>query len=132
MTTKRKTDAHVQEENPFNSLKRIFHEPSRLSIVSALCSAPNGLTFKALKDDCDLTDGNLSRHLRMLEEDDVVEIRKAFVSHRPLTTVFLAETGRQRFIDYLEALEEVLKLAEDALEQPETPDSLQDLSTVHA
>ncbi len=103
-------------DNPYSALKRAFHEPSRLAIVSALCNAPDGLTFSDLKRECDLTDGNLSRHLRMLEEAEIVEIRKEFVGAKPRTTVFLSDSGRQDFIDYLMALEEVLKLAGSALD----------------
>lgn len=107
-------------DNPYAALKRAFHEPNRLAIVSALCTAPDGLTFNDLKDACELTDGNLSRHLRMLEEADIVVITKEFVGVRPRTTVFLSDEGRESFVTYLEALEEVLKLAETALDAAES------------
>lgn len=103
-------------ETPYAALKRVFHEPNRLAIVSALCNTPDGLTFNDLKQECDLTDGNLSRHLKMLEENDVVRIKKEFVDSKPRTTVFMSDDGRERFVAYLEALEEVLKLAGNALE----------------
>ena len=50
-------------DNPFEALERIFHEPSRMAIMSALCAADGGLTFNELKERCALTDGNLNRHL---------------------------------------------------------------------
>lgn len=96
------------------ALERIFHEPSRLAIMSALCAAPDGLTFNDLKNACNLTDGNLSRHLGVLEGDGVVRILKEFVGAKPRTTVFLSDTGLDRFTEYLAALEEVLQQAKRA------------------
>jgi len=104
-----------KHENPFNALERIFHEPNRLAIMSALSGAANGLSFRELKENCDLTDGNLSRHLKALEEADAVQIEKAFVGAKPRTTVVLTDNGRERFIEYLQALEEVLLKAADAV-----------------
>ncbi|RJQ53304.1 MAG: ArsR family transcriptional regulator [Actinobacteria bacterium] len=89
----------------------MFHEPHRLAIVSALLSAPAGLSFGELREGCDLTDGNLSRHLKALEDAGAVRIEKSFVDKRPRTTVFLSEEGRDRFLEYLDALEAVLKEA---------------------
>ena len=104
-----------KHENPFSALERIFHEPNRLSIMSALSGAANGLSFRELKESCDLTDGNLSRHLKALEEADVVQIDKAFVGSKPRTTIMLTDKGRERFIEYLQALEEVLLKAAAAV-----------------
>ena len=55
-------------DNPYAHLERIFHEPGRLTIMSDLLGAPKGLTFTELKKNSNLTDGNLSRHLKVLEE----------------------------------------------------------------
>ncbi|RMH89437.1 MAG: ArsR family transcriptional regulator [Calditrichaeota bacterium] len=104
-----------KSDNIFHALERIFHEPNRLAILSALSSASHGLTFRELKEECGLTDGNLSRHLKALEEAKIVAVEKKFVGSRPRTTVILTDQGRERFIDYLQALEEVLKKAADAL-----------------
>jgi DNA-binding MarR family transcriptional regulator len=86
-----------------------------MAIMSALCAAESGLTFTELKDGCGLTDGNLSRHLKSLEEAGAVRIEKAFVSLKPRTTVRLTAAGLARFREYLEALEEVLVRAKQAL-----------------
>lgn len=104
-----------RNEFPFGGLNRLFHEPSRLAIISALCSEVNGLTFNQLKKECNLTDGNLSRHLKTLEEAGVIEIQKFFAGTRPQTRVVLTDSGREQFVDYLRALEEVLKTAAEAL-----------------
>jgi len=104
-----------KRDNPYNELKQIFHEPNRLAIMSALCNADDGLTFNTLKEECGLTDGNLSRHLKALEQAKAVRIKKSFAGSRPQTTVFLSDRGRDRFIEYLQALEEVLNKAAESL-----------------
>ena len=104
-----------QDPNLYEALEKIFHEPSRLAIMSALCSADNGLSFAELKEACALTDGNLNRHLKVLEDSEVVRIRKSFVDSKPRTTVRLSKTGLARFNEYLAALEEVLQNARASL-----------------
>lgn len=102
-------------ENPYAALEKVFHEPSRLAIMSALANAAHGVIFRELRDKCNLTDGNLSRHLKTLEEAGMVKIKKAFVGARPQTTAVLTSAGRKSFIDYLKALEEVLQKAAASL-----------------
>lgn len=109
------------DSNPYASLERLFHEPSRLAIVSALCGSIDGLSFREVKDECSLTDGNLSRHLRTLEEAGAIKIDKAFVGSRPRTTVTLTASGRESFVAYLSALETVLQRAADAVSEAATP-----------
>jgi len=99
----------------YDALERIFHEPNRLSIMSALCAADKGLSFNELKDACGLTDGNLNRHLKVLQEADAVRIEKAFVHDKPRTTVYISKAGLARFSEYLEALSDVLETAKQAL-----------------
>lgn len=103
------------DENPIQALKKVFHEPNRLAIMSALCAADDGLSFSELKTECSLTDGNLNRHLRMLKESKAIRIKKAFIDDKPRTTVFLTEQGLDRFNEYLEALASVIEQARDAL-----------------
>ncbi len=102
-------------ESDVTALERIFHEPNRMAIVSALCAASDDLTFTELKGLTGLTDGNLSRHLKALEDDGVIRIRKAFVGVKPRTTVALTDKGLKRFDDYLAALSEVLRKAKQAV-----------------
>src|SRR6185312_15292101 len=105
----------LKHDNPYNALNRLFHEPNRLAIISALCSAGDGMTFNDLKEECDLTDGNLSRHLKSLQEARMIRIKKSFVKTKPQTTIFLTERGREHFVSYLEALEEVLLKAAESV-----------------
>ena len=106
-----------KKTNLYAALTRIFHEPNRLAIMSVLCNAEEGVTFNSLKEECDLTDGNLSRHLKTLEETKAIRIRKSFVKGKPQTTIYLTERGRQNFIDYLEALKLALQKAAESLAQ---------------
>lgn len=107
------------KENPFIGLKSVFHEPSRLSIVSALCGAIDGLSFNELKEECELTDGNLSRHLKTLEEAGVVIINKMYSGSKSRTVIRISDMGRDGFMEYLKTLEEVLIKAARALSDEE-------------
>ena len=104
-------------DNPYAHLERIFHEPGRLTIMSDLLGAPKGLTFTELKKNSNLTDGNLSRHLKVLEEANAVTISKSFVKNRPQTMV--SKHGRKDFLAYLKALEAVLLDAAGKIEPEE-------------
>jgi len=99
----------------YAALKKIFHEPNRMAIVSSLLDEPDGMRFGDIKKTCGLTDGNLSRHLKSLEAENVVRIEKTFNNAKPQTTVLMTDEGRQKFLDYLTALESVLKRAKRAM-----------------
>ncbi|ADV61592.1 transcriptional regulator, ArsR family [Isosphaera pallida ATCC 43644] len=96
----------------YDGLDRILHEKARLGIMTCLLTRPQGLLFNELKHLCALTDGNLSRHLDVLREAGLIEIHKAFQARRPQTTVTLTPFGRQRFRDYLDELERVIRDAQ--------------------
>jgi len=112
------------KDNPYARLERIFHEPGRLAIMSDLLGAPKGLTFTELKKTSDFTDGNLSRHLKALEEINAVTIKKSFVKNRPQTMVALSNRGRKDFLAYLQALEAVLLDAAGKVRSPESQPAL--------
>ena len=111
MTKPDKSSTPADDEAPFayDGLDRVIHEKARLGILTSLMAHPKGLAFADLKQLCGLTDGNLSRHLQVLEEAGVVEITKTFERKRPLTTCRLTRAGRQRFLDYLGVLERVVR-----------------------
>jgi DNA-binding transcriptional ArsR family regulator len=102
-------------EPDVTALERLFHEPNRMALLSALCASGDPLSFIELKTLTGLTDGNLSRHLKALEEAGVIRISKTFVGVKPRTTVTLTEKGLKRFDDYLTALSDVLKKAKLAM-----------------
>ena len=92
----------------YEGLERVIHEKARLSIMSSLAAHPDGLLFNDLKDLCALTDGNLSRHLQLLQEQKLVEVWKGFKNNRPQTLVRLTEPGKKRFLEYVQELEQVV------------------------
>lgn len=93
----------------YEGLDRVLHEKARLGIMTSLITRPEGLVFGELKTLCNLTDGNLSRHLDVLAKDGLVRIDKAFVANRPQTTCRVTPQGRKRFREYLSHLEKVLR-----------------------
>ena len=102
----------------YEGLDRVIHEKARLGLLTSLMAAEKGLPFSDLKQLCGLTDGNLSRHLQVLQESGLVEIRKEMRKghdgSRPQTTCRLTPAGRQRFLDYLAVLEQVVRDAAKA------------------
>jgi DNA-binding transcriptional ArsR family regulator len=92
----------------YEGIDRVIHEKARLSIVASLASHSEGLLFNDLKDLCALTDGNLSRHLAVLHEAGVVDVKKSFMGNRPQTMCKLTGAGRKRFNEYVGELERVV------------------------
>ena len=102
----------------YDGLERIFHEKARLGIMTSLVTHSRGLVFGDLKDLCQLTDGNLSRHLQRLHEAGFVEIWKGFHKKRPQTLCRVTDGGRRRFLEYINVLETVVQ---DALKAASAP-----------
>jgi DNA-binding MarR family transcriptional regulator len=98
----------------YEGLDRVIHERARLGILTSLAAHPKGLPFADLKGLCRLTDGNLSRHLQVLQEAGLVAIEKGYDGNRPLTRCRLTPAGRRRFLDYLAVLEQVVHDAAEA------------------
>jgi len=122
----------VKSEAPFayEGLDRVIHERARLSVLTSLITHPSGLGFVDLKRLCALTDGNLARHLQVLEEDGMVRITKEEGPGRAQTTARITVSGRKRYLDYLEILEQVVRDA--ASLQHHDKDQLLDLSPLKA
>ena len=103
----------------YEGLDRVIHERARLSILTSLVTNPKGLTFNDLKQLCALTDGNLSRHLSVLEKGKMVEVQKGHERNRPLTVCRITASGRKRYLEYLSTLEQVVRdAAKGAQEEP--------------
>ena len=92
----------------YSGLDRVIHERARLGIMTSLVARPDGLAFTDLKDLCDLTDGNLNRHLDVLHEAGLVEILKEHGRGRPKTVCRVTAAGRAQFLEYLAELERVV------------------------
>lgn len=105
------------------NLDRVIHERSRLMIFSLLAPA-EAVSFTELKQQLNLTDGNLSVHLRTLEEAGYVTARREFAGRKPRTLYSLTPAGRtafERYIDLLESFVEQTRAAgcEKPVSRPE-------------
>lgn len=103
----------------YEGLDRIIHERARLSVLTSLITNPKGLPFNDLKQLCALTDGNLSRHLSVLEQARMVEIIRGYDRNRPQTICRITSSGRKRYLEYLTTLEQVVRDAA-AIAKPDT------------
>src|SRR3954463_13567817 len=90
-----RAEARAEGRYAYDGIDRVIHEKARLSIVASLASHADGLLFNDLKDLCSLTDGNLSRHLAVLQESGVVDMKKSFQNNRPQTWCRLTASGRK-------------------------------------
>jgi len=108
-------EAQRQPQFAYEGLDRLIHERARLSVLTSLAAHPKGLRFGDLKQLCGLTDGNLSRHMQVLQAAGLVEVSKSFEHNRPQTFCRLTADGRRRYIEYLAVLETVVRDAASAL-----------------
>jgi DNA-binding MarR family transcriptional regulator len=102
----------------YEGLDRVIHEKARLGLLTSLITHPKGLLFGDLKQLCDLTDGNLSRHLQVLEQDGLVKIVKSFEKNRPQTRCQITAEGRKRYMRYLNVLEQIVRDAAGTTRAP--------------
>jgi DNA-binding MarR family transcriptional regulator len=101
----------------YEGLDRVIHERARLSVLTSLITNAKGLTFNDLKQLCALTDGNLSRHLSVLENAKMVEIIRGHDRNRPQTICRITASGRKRYLEYLATLEQVVRDAAGGAKQ---------------
>jgi DNA-binding MarR family transcriptional regulator len=110
-----KKDGRRTSQFAYVGLDRVIHERARLSVLTSLAAHPKGLRFGDLKQLCGLTDGNLSRHMQVLQAAGFVEVSKSFEHNRPQTFCRLTAEGRKRYVEYLGVLEQVVRDAAAAV-----------------
>jgi DNA-binding MarR family transcriptional regulator len=93
---------------PFLKLDRVIHEKGRMAIMSLLAANPE-LSFTEMKQTLGMTDGNLSVHLRTLQEAGYIAVTKTFQDRKPLTTCALTTSGRKAFGNYIDLLEQIVR-----------------------
>jgi DNA-binding MarR family transcriptional regulator len=93
---------------PFLQLDRVIHEKGRLAIMSMLAATPE-LSFTELREAIGMTDGNLTTHIRTLQEAGYVSVAKSFRNNRPLTTCSLTPAGRKTFAAYVDLLDQIVR-----------------------
>lgn len=91
----------------YQQLDDIIHSRIRLAVISVLISVEEA-EFTFLREHVQATDGNLSIHLRKLEEAGYIDVKKGFVGRKPQSTYRLTEVGRKAFEDYVSALEKLI------------------------
>jgi hypothetical protein len=106
--SKRKSRPASGPRFAYDGLDRVIHERARLSVLTSLVTHAKGLSFSELKGYCALTDGNLNRHLLVLEEARLVTVAKRHDNNRPQTLCKITPLGRRRYLEYLEVLEQVI------------------------
>lgn len=92
----------------FLQLDRVIHEKGRLALMSMLAATPE-LSFTEMRDTLKMTDGNLTTHIRTLQEAGYVSITKSFQNNRPLTTCSLTASGKIAFTNYINLLEQIIQ-----------------------
>jgi DNA-binding MarR family transcriptional regulator len=93
---------------PFFQLDRVIHEKGRMAIMSMLAASAD-LSFTELRDALGMTDGNLTTHIRTLQEAGYLSVTKSFQNNRSLTTCSLTRAGRQAFANYINLLEQIVR-----------------------
>ena len=92
----------------FLNLDRVIHEQGRLAILSLLAASAD-LSFTELRDTLRMTDGNLTTHIRTLQEAGFISVSKTFQNNRPLTTCAMTTSGRKAFAEYINQLEKFIR-----------------------
>lgn len=91
-----------------DGLHKAFESRIKLGIMSVL-AVNDMLDFNLLKDYLDVTDGNLASHLKALEKEEFIGVKKSFVGRKPNTKYFMTKEGKKAFDDHLKALEKLIK-----------------------
>ena len=93
---------------PFLQIDRVIHEKGRMAIMSLLAASPE-LSFTEMRETLSMTDGNLTSHIRTLQEAGYVSIAKTYQNNRPLTTCSLTAAGRKAFTTYIDLLDQIVR-----------------------
>jgi DNA-binding MarR family transcriptional regulator len=93
---------------PFLQIDRVIHEKGRMAIMSLLAASPE-LSFTEMRETLAMTDGNLTSHIRTLQEAGYVAVAKTYQNNRPLTTCSLTAGGRKAFATYIDLLDQIVR-----------------------
>lgn len=100
--------------HPAQDLDEIVHQRNRLGILAVLSEAES-VEFTYLQQALELTGGNLSRHLQVLEEAGLVRIEKGYEGRRPRTWVRITRDGRKALSREVRALKGIVGSLEASL-----------------
>lgn len=91
-----------------NDLHKAFENRTRLGIMSAL-AVNDTLDFNSLKELLDVTDGNLASHIKTLEKEDFIGVKKTFIDNKPNTKYHMTQEGKTAFEKHLNVLEAIIE-----------------------
>ena len=89
-------------------LNKAFESRIRLGIMSVLV-VNDSVDFLTLREQLNITDGNLASHITALEKLAYLKVKKQFIGKKPNTTYMVTPTGRKAFTSHLDALEKLIR-----------------------
>lgn len=95
-------------KNPIEQLNKVFDSRVRLGIMSAVM-VNDEVNFNDLKELIQVTDGNLASHLKTLEENGYILVKKGFIGRKTNTTYAITKSGEKAFKAHIDALEKMIK-----------------------
>lgn len=90
-----------------SGLNKVFDSRIRLGIMSVLV-ANDSVDFNTIKELLEVTDGNLASHLKALEKEEVIVVKKQFIGRKPNTSYSVTDKGRKMFQEHIDALERLI------------------------
>lgn len=92
----------------YHEIDDVIHSRIRTAIMAVLISVDEA-EFTFIREKINATDGNLSVHLKKLEEHKYISVTKEFVERKPVSRYRITETGRKAFEDYIQKLESIIR-----------------------
>ena len=121
----------ADEDKPPAALDPLIHPITRLSICGLLASGGvDWVEFAALRDAAGISDSVLSKHSRVLEEADYIEVRKGAVGRRPRTWFRLTPSGRDAFRSHVAWLQQAARVEPEAPPEPVDVDVAEDATAL--
>jgi len=90
-----------------SGLNKVFDSRVRLGIMSVLM-VNDSVDFNTMKELLEVTDGNLASHLKALEKEKIIEVRKQFIGRKPNTSYSVTSSGAKLFKEHIDALEKLI------------------------
>lgn len=97
-------------KNYIADLNKAFENRVRLGIMSILM-VNDFVDFGSLKEQLQITDGNLASHIHALEKLSYIQVRKRFVGKKPNTSYSVSKEGKKAFSEHLDALEKLISIS---------------------
>lgn len=91
----------------YNEIDDIIHSRIRLAIMTILLVRDKA-DFATLKNQTKTSDGNLSTHLRKLEDAGYISFKKSFVQRKPVTVYWVSDEGKEAYANYLKIIEKLV------------------------